>query len=256
MRTNARTGKEEKLVRIKILNFTLIELLVVIAIIAILASMLLPALNKAREKAKAINCKSNLKQCGTAFNMYFQDSNGYLLNQVDSGAWPTLYSTAVEFKGVLIANKYLTAKNGVVGCPGSPVYDKNSNAWRSYGFRWTGYVFKTNPWGNPVHGEDIDGKATVIFAKRINKPTTFFLLADSMTKSGDEFYQCSTLSGTTLDLKHNSRANTLFLDGHVEDQTGFDFVLKNLIDYFRGQNAHTRSFRAWRQYTLLPPLIP
>ena len=130
--------------------FTLIELLVVIAIIAILAAMLLPALSKAKDRAKAAQCMSNLKQIGTASTMYAQDNQDYYFHlnlngdMPNDGQWTLRPGSDLLLDPYTSGNAYWAlgylnyfAKNKhIFRCPSAKYCDEWREEGRNYPSDW------------------------------------------------------------------------------------------------------------------------
>ena len=193
-------GKEVRKMRKK--GFTLIELLVVIAIIAILAAMLLPALSKAREKARQAVCISNLKQIGVGIMMYVTDWDGWFPVRT----WPKVWSDALYDEG------YITNRN-VFLCPSQPPKKWEVNS-RTYGINWC----KEGPYAG-----EYPSSLPYMEIKKLRSPSTYVIIADTVFKPSHKNWpnQCYYFGYKfsregAPHARHVGKIDLLLGDGHAE----------------------------------------
>lgn len=196
--------------------FTLVELLIVIAIIAILAALLLPALNKVRDKAIAIKCVSNLKQVGLWQGLYQHDFNMVFVNHnTDSGASSSMPNKGWTWGGLLKHCGYTESGNGAIFCPKQQkMLESTINNMYSYGAAYTTLSVY------PMFDLKADSVQKTGYSKVVLIADAGLPPISGTVTVGKPYFKMLVNSITTGSYArpftlHDEKANLLFIDGHV-----------------------------------------
>lgn len=199
-------------------KFTLIELLVVVAIIGILASLLLPSLSKARDKAKQAVCMSNQKQCGIALFSYGTTYNSITAKDERNGGKKSYWA------GLLVHLEYLNDDAKGVRCPSYPPYESELY-FGTFGINFWSKTGDNND-SNVIHNK-LNANSVFIDHYKIATPTEFVFLVDSTNIGGDSqahWAQSKSNSTAGAHVRHGNKANTLFADGHAKAVSHFELI--------------------------------
>ena len=244
-----------KQMKTKLRSFTLIELLVVIAIIAILAGMLLPALNNAQKSARSSKCMGNLKEISRVFTFYTDDYDGhyphpFTVRNKNNASNKTFYGKLAEMYNFQWGSKY---QDALFRCPDYPLKAYTGGSFAaSYGANIFGFI-----------GTESPADTAVLNYKKNNhfsSPAKTCMVADNYNHwrvdyhgFPDEITGDDMITKAFLAFRHNGKTNIAFLDGHVESRTPINVPCNQGYPDYTNNTKKAQLYNSFFWNTTNPP---